>query len=216
MFRKWIVPMLCALLAAAPAAAAGLVVRITDGRGHPVPDAVVTLARSGGAAATPARRAPIVRVIDQKNLTFLPYIEVFRPGDAVVFRNSDRTRHHVYSFSRAKSFEFVLAPGQSSPPLTLDKAGVVAVGCNIHDQMAAYLFVTDAPSVARSRSDGSAMFGELAPGTYDVRAWHPRQRPGRVAVATADVAASAAPATATITLSLLPDPGQMDRAHMQY
>jgi plastocyanin len=216
MLNRWIVPMVCALVAAAPAAAAGLVVRLTDGKGHPVPDAVLTLAARDSTSAAPGRRVPVVRVIDQKNLMFLPYIEVFRPGDAVVFRNSDRTRHHVYSFSQAKAFEFVLAPGQSSPALTLDKPGVVAVGCNIHDQMAAYLVVTDAPSVARSGSDGSATFGGLAPGTYDVRAWHPRQRPGRAPTATVVVAAST-PGTVTLTLSLLPDPRQqMDREHMQY
>jgi plastocyanin len=215
MLNRWLVPMLCALLAAGPAAAAGLVVRVFDGKGHPVPDAVVTLVPR--TASEPVqRRAPVTRVIDQKNLMFLPYIEVFRRGDTVVFRNSDRTRHHVYSFSRAKAFEFVLAPGQSSPPLVLDKAGVVAVGCNIHDQMAAYLVVTDASAVARSRSDGNASFGELAPGTYDVRVWHPRQRPGRATSATVDVSVSA-PAPVTITLSLLPDPRQqMDREHMQY
>jgi len=216
MLNRWIVPMVCALLLAAPAAAAGLVVHVTDGKGHPVPDAVVTLLPRDSAPATPRRRAPAVRVIDQKNLMFVPYIEVFRPGDAVVFRNSDRTRHHVYSFSQVKAFEFVLAPGQTSPPLTLEKQGVVAVGCNIHDQMAAYLVITDAPSVARSRSDGSATFGELAPGVYDVRAWHPRQRPGRHVVATVDIGA-AAPVATSLTLSLLPDPGQqMDREHMQY
>jgi protocatechuate 3,4-dioxygenase beta subunit len=78
--------------------------------------------------------------------------------------------------------------------------------------------VTDAPSVARSGSDGNATFDALAPGTYDVRAWHPRQRPGRAATATVAVAgASSSPATVTLTLSLLPDPRQqMDREHMQY
>ena len=216
MLNRWIVPMVCALLMAAPAAAADLVVHVTDGKGHAVPDAVVTLLPRDSTSVTPRRRAPMVRVIDQKDLMFLPYIEVFRPGDAVVFRNSDRTRHHVYSFSQAKAFEFVLAPGQSSPPLTLDKPGVVAVGCNIHDQMAAYLVVTDAPAVARSGSDGGATFSGLAPGTYDVRAWHPRQRPGRNATATVDVTAGTAIA-ASLTLSLLPDPRrQMDREHMQY
>jgi len=212
--QGWIL-VLGALLAAAPAVASGLVVRITDGKGHPVTDAVVTLVPRGTQAAAP-RRAPAVHVIDQKNLMFMPYIEVFHPGDAVVYRNSDRTRHHVYSFSPVKAFEFVLAPGQSSPPLTLDATGVVAVGCNIHDQMAAYLVVTDAASVARTGTDGNASFGAVAPGTYDVRAWHPRLRPGRVAATTLAVGSSA-PAAATLALSLLPDPRQqMDRELMQY
>ena len=118
-------------------------------------------ARRGTDGARARSRRP--HVIDQKNLMFLPYIEVFRPGDAVVFRNSDGTRHHVYSFSPAKAFEFVLAPGQSSPPMTLDQAGViVVVGCNIHDQMASYLVVSDAPWIATTGKDGRAIFPDAA------------------------------------------------------
>ena len=44
-----------------------------------------------------------MKIIDQRDETFIPYVEIFRPGDQVVFRNSDRTRHHVYSFAPAKS-----------------------------------------------------------------------------------------------------------------
>jgi len=95
---------------------------------------------------------------DQKNLMFMPYIEVFRPGDEVVFRNSDRTRHHVYSFSSNRTFEFVLAPGQSSARMKLDKSGVIAGGCNIHDQMATYLYVSDAPWIARTARETSVGF----------------------------------------------------------
>ena len=125
--QGWIL-VLGALLAAAPAVASGLVVRITDGKGRPVADTVVTLQPAPRAPVPKLARAAQTHIIDQKNLMFVPYLDVLRPGDAVVFRNSDRTRHHVYSFSPAKAFEFVLAPGQSSPPLTLDATGVVAVG----------------------------------------------------------------------------------------
>lgn len=89
---------------------------------------------------------------------FMPYIEVFRPGDEVVFRNSDRTRHHVYSFSPNRTFEFVLAPGQSLARMKLDKSGVITVGCNIHDQMATYLYVSDAPWIARTAMETSVGF----------------------------------------------------------
>ena len=110
---------------------------------------------------------------------FVPYIEVFRPGDRVVFRNSDDTRHHVYSFSKVKAFEFVLRPGESSPPLVLDKPGVIAAGCNIHDSMITYLFVSDAPWIARSGADGKVKLAEIPPGSFRVVAWHPRLRPGK-------------------------------------
>jgi plastocyanin len=211
----WLLALLAPL--AMVAHAAGLSVRIVDGHGAPVADAVVTVVSRVAAPAASAQ-PPRTRVIDQKNLTFVPYIEVFRPGDSVVFRNSDNTRHHVYSFSPAKAFEFVLAPGQSSAPLALDKSGVVAVGCNIHDRMIAYLYISDAPWVAQSGAEGKVSFDGLPAGAYEVRVWQPRLRPNKPDLAqTATVLADADPQTLTFTLSLLPDPRtQFDREHTSY
>lgn len=167
----------CGWLASA-AHAAELDVRISAARDTPVEDAVVSVTPRDAPAGT-AREAPATRIIDQKNEAFIPYVEIFRPGDSVVFRNSDQTRHHVYSFAPARQFEFVLTSGQSSAPLRLEQAGVVAVGCNIHDHMITYLYIGDAPWMARSGADGRATLGALPPGDYDVRVWHPRLRPGQ-------------------------------------
>lgn len=209
---------LLALLAPLTAGAAGLDVHIIDQHGAPVADAVVTVVPHGAAAASAPAHKSETRVIDQKNLMFMPYIQVFRPGDSVVFRNSDNTRHHVYSFSPVKAFEFVLTPGQSSAPLTLDKSGVVAVGCNIHDRMIAYLYISDAPWIAHSGADGKVSFHALPAGAYEVRVWQPRLRPNKPDLAqTATVLGSADPQTLTFTLSLLPDPRtQFDREQTSY
>jgi plastocyanin len=196
-----VVGLICSL--PAPAAPAELDVQIADARGAPVADAVVTAVPHAG--SPPPSGQSRLHVIDQKNETFIPYIEVFRPGDRVIFHNSDTTRHHAYSFAPARQFEFVLAPGESSAPLQLDQVGVIAVGCNIHDQMITYFYVTDAPFVARSASDGRAHV-DLPAGSFDVRVWHPRQRPGsRDNAQTFAAAAGSAPATLQYTLTLLPD-----------
>jgi plastocyanin len=211
----------CLMLAVGTTAvAADLKIDSADQRGRPVGDAIVSVlpAADGKIAALPSRSAPRSKVIDQVALTFVPYIEVFRPGDTVVFRNSDKTRHHVYSFSPVKAFEFMLRPGQSSSPLVLDKSGVVAVGCNIHDSMITYLYVSDAPWVAHSGADGKASFAGLPAGSYTVRVWQPRLRPGKP-----DLAQSALLITASesrllrFSLTLLPDSRrQFDREHTQY
>jgi plastocyanin len=204
------------LLAVQPARAADLVVKVSDDQGRPVADAVVTvLPRSGGG---PQRPPPERRTIDQKNLMFVPYIEVFRPGDQVVFRNSDSTRHHVYSFSPIKAFEFVLAPVESSQPQLLDKPGVVAVGCNIHDHMISYLYVSDAPWIAHSGASGVVTIHGLAAGTYDVRVWQPRLRPGRPdLVQSTTIVAGSGTTGLAFALKLLPDPRlQFDREHTNY
>jgi plastocyanin len=191
------------VFAAADASAAELTVTIDDGHAKPAADAVVSLRREDASSAEP--HAAVIRIIDQRHETFVPYVEIFRPGDQVVFRNSDRTRHHVYSFSVAKTFEFVIAPGEQSSPVTLDRAGEIAVGCNIHDHMITHLFVSDAPWIARSDASGHVAFKSLPKGAYVLDVWHPQLRPGREG-AHARIEIGDTAATVNYSMPLLPDP----------
>ena len=196
--------------------AGSITVQVTGERIGAVADAVVSLRAQGGDAAATAR-APVTRSVDQRDETFIPYVEIFRPGDRVVFRNSDSTRHHVYSFSPAGAFEFVIAPGESSPPVTLDRTGDIAVGCNIHDQMITHLYVSDAQWVAKSGADGRVDFDDLPHGRYTLRVWHPQLRPGRMTPErTVEVGDASVPVD--VALSLLPDPRQAvdDRERSRY
>lgn len=215
-------PWLCVLvvLFATTAGAAELDVIVLDARGKPVDNAVLTVrqAPTPGIRGPAPPRAPLTRIIDQSNLAFVPYLADFRPGDRVVFRNSDRTRHHVYSFSPTKAFDFILSPGDSSAPLILDKAGIVAVGCNIHDRMIAYLFVSNADIVTQVGKTGRARVPGLAPGSYTVAVWQPRQRPLRSDPPRVVVIGGSAPtAPVVFRLSLLPDSRrQPDHQHSGY
>jgi plastocyanin len=206
-------PLLPLLLAAAiaplaiPANAAAILVHLTDHSAATVADAVVTVTLDSGKGPEAVPAAPADHVIDQKNETFVPYVEVLRPGDHVVFRNSDRTRHHVYSFSKIKTFEFVLKPGDSSPPLTMDKTGIAAVGCNIHDHMISYLVVSDAPRIAKSGADGNVKLDGLPAGTYTVHVWHPQLHPSRPEMTqSVQLASDADGKSIEFTMSLLLDP----------
>ncbi len=203
-------------LAATAAVAGELKVSITDQRGKPVGDAVVTVSPKQAKGVAPTARR--IKTINQVALTFVPYIQVFRPGDKVVFHNSDKTRHHVYSFSPVKSFEFILNPGESSSLLELDKTGVVAVGCNIHDPMISYLYVSDAQWTVRASADGTAVVKDLPAGAYTVSVWQPRLRPGQASMARPLVLASGTESKAlTFAMSLLPDSRRrVDRKHSGY
>jgi len=200
------------------AGAAPLDVRVTDAHGAPVADAVITVVPQTVSRESEAlsQHAPRTHVIDQRNETFIPYVEVFRPGDSVIFRNSDRTRHHAYSFSSARQFDFVLGSGEDSPPMVLDKSGTIAVGCNIHDKMITFFYVTDAPWYALSEKSGNARL-DLPAGNYTIRVWHPllppngHDEPRNVAVATG------APHDLGFSLQLMPDPrASMDRERVGY
>ena len=76
---------------------------------------------------------------------FVPDLLVVPVGSTVSFPNSDSVSHQIYSFSAAKRFQLPLYRGKPYPPRLFDQAGLVMLGCNIHDWMIAYIDVTDAP-----------------------------------------------------------------------
>ena len=156
------------------ASAAPLSVRVVDPSGKPVRDAVVTFTPAGAAARPP--RAAGRYVVAQRNLQFQPYVSIIPVGADVSFPNFDPTKHHVYSFSPAKRFELKLFARDQSRTVRFDKPGVVALGCNIHDQMSAFIIVTDSAWTARTNAQGMAVFGDApaAPGRLTI--WHANLR----------------------------------------
>jgi plastocyanin len=164
--------------AASPLAAAALAVRVVDSSGHPVRDAVVTLYPSAGARAPRARGR---YVVSQQNLQFHPFLTIVPVGANVSFPNLDPTKHHVYSFSPAKRFELKLFARDQSRTVHFDKPGVVALGCNIHDAMSAFIVVTDSAWTARTNAQGMAVFGDAPNSPARLTVWHPYLRaPGGV------------------------------------
>jgi len=111
--------------------------------------------------------------VDQVNRQFVPYVKAIAVGTSVSFPNKDNLRHHVYSFSEAKRFELPLYSGVSATPVKFDTPGVVILGCNIHDWMIGYIYVSESPWFAVTDKQGRAMIQGLPEGRYRVRSWHP-------------------------------------------
>mgnify|MGYP001117492615 CR=1 FL=1 len=88
-----------------------------------------------------------------------PYVLLVPKGATVAFPNLDRVRHHVYSFSKAKRFELKLYGQEENRTVTFDQAGTVAVGCNIHDQMSAFVKVVGTPYAERTDANGRVVIG---------------------------------------------------------
>lgn len=170
---RLLAPLLVALSLALPARASELVLTLATSAKAPIPNAVVMVRPDGGARG--ARLAgPFV--MSQKDTQFQPFVLIVPVGAEVSFPNFDPFRHHVYSFSKAKTFELKLYGTDETRKVRFDKPGVVGVGCNIHDAMSAFIRVVDTPYAARSAAGGQAVVRDLPPGPATVTVWHPHLR----------------------------------------
>jgi plastocyanin len=202
--RKLILATLAAsALISSAAQAATLSVRVTGTDGKPVADAIVSLEPTSGQA--PAPRIQGRYEVQQKDTQFHPFVTVVPVGATVSFPNLDPFRHHVYSFSPAKRFELKLFAKDQTRSVTFDKAGVVAVGCNIHDSMSAFIFVTDTVWTARTDANGLAVIRDLPAQAMTLTIWHPYlSAPGGTTTDT--LPASATDRSKTVAIKLRPPP----------
>jgi plastocyanin len=158
------------LCATTPAEATPLAIRIEKRDGKPLTGAVLTL--QAETQHLPAV-APMRIIVDQVDLSFVPDVVVIPVGSTVSFPNSDAVSHQVYSFSSTRRFQLPLYRGKPYPPVMFDQPGVVTLGCNIHDNMLAYVVVTDAPFFGRSDAMGQWALPDVPNGKYKLRLWHP-------------------------------------------
>ena len=157
--------------------AVSLTVELRDNDGKPLSEAVVWIEPAAGDPVAPQDRLPAERplVMDQQRRLFTPYILPVQRGTRVIFPNSDPINHHVYSFSPAKRFELRLHhQGDSAQEVTFDKAGLVTLGCNIHDWMLGFILVLDSPWFAQTDAEGRARLDYQPAAGQRLHVWHPR------------------------------------------
>ncbi|MFJ9531754.1 methylamine utilization protein [Herbaspirillum sp. NPDC101396] len=165
--------------AALSAAAASVTVQVLDVNGAPVPNAVVYAEPTSG-QAVPKSLKPAE--VEQKDVKFFPLVSVVQVGTPILFPNHDKVRHHVYSFSPAKTFELKLYSGVPTSPILFDKVGTVVLGCNIHDQMVAYVQVVNTPFFGKTDMAGRVKLDGLVNGKYALKAWYFKMAPNEAAM----------------------------------
>ncbi|OJA07303.1 Cupredoxin [Halomonas sp. QHL1] len=143
-------------------------INISSAEGQPLEDAVVEVYYDSAEGNPPQEKN-----IYQRDAAFHPKVLTVPTGSYVAFPNQDTTRHHVYSFSPAKTFDLNLYLQETPPPVHFDQPGIVVLGCNIHDHMQAFIVVSDAPFAATTGAEGMLNLPTLPPGQHRVRIWHP-------------------------------------------
>lgn len=144
-------------------------IKITDMAGQPMEHAVVSIRTD-----SPAPVAKTIALMDQVDRKFVPRVLTVNQSDLVSFPNSDNVRHHVYSFSAPKVFEIKLYADVPEAPIEFAEPGIVVLGCNIHDDMIGYIYVTPTGfSSGVTGRNGEALI--RAEGKIEeLRIWHER------------------------------------------
>ena len=149
-------------------------VQVVDENGVPVRNAVVEIdsaSRASGPIRFPWRMA-----MAQRNETFVPGTLIVARGSTVAFPNLDKVRHSIYSFSKPARFEIDLYGRDQTRTHTFPNSGTVTLGCNIHDQMRAYIRVVDTPYAAQTDHNGYVRLDGVPGGSASLTVWHPRLR----------------------------------------
>lgn len=134
--------------------------------------AVVTLKRTDG-PMPPLQ--PAKKEVLQKGKQFVPHVLAVAAGSTITFRNAENETqnqifHDVFSLSPVFDTGNYAAGGQKDE--TFDKPGVVQLLCNLHAAMLGYVVVVDTPYFAQADASGAFSIKGVAPGEYDVEAWH--------------------------------------------
>jgi len=120
-------------------------------------------------AAGPSRPVTIRTVGKQ----FSPRVSLATPGTEVTFPNLDHILHNVFSVTQGNRFDTGQYQPGEAPKVKVASPGLVKLYCNVHHQMNAFLWVVTTPFAQVLDGRTGLSFGQVPPGTYRLRLWHP-------------------------------------------
>jgi plastocyanin len=215
-FRSCAWALAWAVAVASPSAlAATLTVHVVAPDGQPAPGVVVELVMPAAAARAPAE--PVV--IAQLALRFVPQVTAVPVGTTIRFTNQDSFDHHLRSqpagplgiIAPAKDFEFRMPGARAEAPVftdvRFDRAGLVVLGCHLHNAMRGYLYVAESALLGVTDAAGKAVIQSLPDGRAELRTWHPQQLSDQVP----SIVQVAGDSRWTATLNFRPAPARQPR-----
>jgi hypothetical protein len=125
-------------------------------------------------------------VILQKNCRFRPWAQVVKPGP-IIIRHSDpdsvlhniNTREMI-GVEKGKVVKRTMfnfgqpEPGDIEKQLKPRRSAYIAMNCEAHNFMFGFMMAPKHPYAVVVQEDGSYAIDDVPPGTYTVKAWHPR------------------------------------------
>ena len=124
-------------------------------------------------AGRPATDIPPTTML-QQGCMFEPHVFAVAIGTPVKERNTDGVLHNVHTHStRNPSVNFAHVP--SVPEMTMATFSApesIKVGCDVHNWMSAWIWVSPHPYIAVTAADGSYKITGVPPGQYHLEIWH--------------------------------------------
>ncbi|MFQ5889542.1 MAG: hypothetical protein ACE5JR_05765 [Gemmatimonadota bacterium] len=132
------------------------------------------------AGSTPAA-PPGELVLDNRNCRFEPHVGVVSTGSAIVTANSDPLLHTVHYYGALRGNISLPVQGMRIRRKT-EIPGMIAVKCDVHGWMQAYIRVDAHPFHAVTDPEGAFRILNIPEGEYTVELWHEKLGPKRTAV----------------------------------
>jgi plastocyanin len=138
--------------------------------------------RAAASAVVYLEDAPIVAgpamtaAIDNRQMAFIPYVQVVPVGGRIVFNNSDPFPHNVFSPGKT-GFNLGMVQAKNASAHVFNTPGVFPLLCNLHPNMLAFVVVTPSSYFAKANAKGEFTLKDVPAGTYKITAWAPREQP---------------------------------------
>lgn len=137
-------------------------------RGVKSPEGVVIYIEKADGDFKPPEENP---KIDQFKLVFTPRVLAVLVGTTVEFHNSDTVLHNVFGVGDDE-FDMGTWKGEKIDTHTFNNLGEVALLCNVHPEMEAYVVVFENPYFGVTDKDGKYLIKDIPPGNYKLKTWH--------------------------------------------
>lgn len=158
---------------------------------HPIPAGPGQLQRTWVAFRPNRGRHRAAPMEEQRIITrqsqFQPQALLITVGTTVRFPNFDRIQHNVFSLSAGNRFDVGLYGPNEGVAHTFLNPGLVYVYCNIHPNMAAFIWVVDTPYFTQIEGDGSFRIEGVPPGGGILEVWNHRAELYRFPVVAPDL-----------------------------
>ncbi|MBI4082492.1 MAG: DUF2012 domain-containing protein [Candidatus Lambdaproteobacteria bacterium] len=129
--------------------------------------------------------------LNQKNCLFVPWLQIVRHGSELTIQNSDPVLHNVHirelvgvKVGKPRGVKRTMLneaqPGERGAPaadlmarIEPRRGNLIAVNCEAHNFMFAWMFAAAHPYTVKTGDDGSYRLENVPPGEYVLQVWHP-------------------------------------------